>query len=359
MDTINWMLPLQRLILGAQLAEHSVRSNAFDEPITPSNFNRKQCSTEGSSAVQAVRIDSRGIFVGRSGSRVYELSFDAQSYDYDASDLTVFNPEVCQPMVVRIAVQMKPDVRIHCVLSDGTAAVQVYDHTEQVNCWIKVETYGLIEDVVVLPAGAGVPEDRVYYVSATSINGGTARHLLKWALESECQGSTLNKQADSFVVSPGGTTTITAAHLPGEDVVVWANGKDLGEYTLDGSGEATVTETIGPEGAVVGLGYQARFKSAKLGQTLAKHKSIEGIAPVLYNTHAQGLRMGQDFDLMDNLPLVYGGTPVDPDHVYAEYDEESQMFPGTWSVDSRVCLEANAPKPCTVLAIVISGQVNG
>ena len=92
MDTINWMLPLQRLILGAQLAEHSVRSNAFDEPITPSNFNRKQCSTEGSSAVQAVRHDSRGIFVGRSGSRVYELFFDAQSYDYDAIDLTVFNP---------------------------------------------------------------------------------------------------------------------------------------------------------------------------------------------------------------------------------------------------------------------------
>ncbi len=362
MDDINWALPLQRLLLGAQLAEHSIRSNTFDEPLTPTNFNRKQASTRGSAAVQAVRDGARGFFVGRSGSRLYELAFDGQSYDYSSNDLTVLNPEVCKPRIVRMALQRMPDTRMHCVLSDGTVALQVYDSAEQINCWVKIETDGLIEDVCVLPGAAGVAEDSVYYVVARTINGATVRHLEKWALEAECQGTfstypTLNKQADAFMVSAGGTTTITAAHLANEEVVVWGNGKDLGTYTLDATGQATVSETLDANGAVVGLYYRARCKTAKLGQTLSKHKNVDHLAPVLSNTHAQGLRMGPDFDHMDPLPLMHEGAPVDATSTYATYDTESQEFPGTWDIDARICLEAAAPRPCTILAMVIEGQV--
>lgn len=359
MDTINWVLPLQRLILGAQLAEHSVRSNAFDEPITPSNYNRKQCSTEGSAPVQAVRIGARGMFVQRGGTRVFELAFDSNSYDYAASDLTKLNPEVCQPMVVRIAIQLRPDVRLHCVLSDGTVAVLVYDSAEQVNCWVKVTTDGLVEDAVVLPGGSGTYEDQVYYQVARTINGSTVRFLEKWTTEDLCQGSTLSRQADAFVVATGGSPVLTGlTHLEGETVVVWANGKDLGTYTV-ASGSITVSEAVSSDGAVVGLGYTALFKSAKLGQTLAKHKNIDHIAPILYNTHAQGLYVGPDFTTMDNLPLMYEGYAVDPDSVYASYDSEAQEFPGTWDIDARICMKAVAPRPCTVLAVVIDGQVVG
>lgn len=357
MDTINWMLPLGRLILGADLAEHSVRSNTFDEPLTPTNFNRKQCSSIGSAPVQAVRMDSRGIYVARGGSRAYALAWAENGADYGSSDLTVLNPEVLLPMVTRMAIQRKPDTRIHFVLSDGTVAVQVYDPAEQVNCWVKVTTTGTIEDVVILPGGSGTTEDQVYYVVKRTINSATVRFLEKWATEDECQGGTLSKQADAFVITGAGGTTITAAHLAGASVVCWANGKDLGTYTLDSAGQAVVTELIGSSGAIVGMGYTATFKSAKLGQTLSKHKSIDHIAPILYNTHAQGLQMGQDFTTMDNLPLTYQGAAVDTNRVYAAYDEESQEFPGTWSVDARVCLKATAPRPCTVLAVVIDGQV--
>lgn len=360
LETINWLLPLQRLILGAQLSENSVRSTAFDEPLTPSNFNRKQCSTKGSAAVQAIRLGSRGMFAHRSGSRLFELEFDGTSGDYASQDMTVMNPEVLQPQVVRMAVQSMPDIRIHCVLSDGTAAVLVYDSAEKVQCWVKVDTDGEIEDVCVLPGVAGVYEDRVYYTVARTINSATVRFIEKWALESECQGGTLNKQADAFVVCTGGSTTLSGlSHLIGETVVCWANGKDLGEYTVNGSGEITVSETVSASGAVVGLGYTATWKSAKLGQTLSQHKNVDHLAPVLYNTHAQGLEMGADFDTMDNLPLMYQGTAVDPDRVYASYDEESQEFPGKWDVDARICLRATAPKPCTILAMTIQGQVDG
>lgn len=367
MDIINWMLPLQRLILGAQLAEHSVRSNAFDEPITPSNFNRKQCSSRGSAAVQACRIDSRGVYVERGGNRLCELSFDTESYDYNSKDLTELNPEVCEPYIVRMAVQRRPDTRIHCVLSDGTVAVMVYDHAEQVNCWVTVETEGDVEDVVVLPGVAGTTEDQVYYVVNRTISGATVRYLEKWATEAECQGpystaATLNKQADSFVLCNagiGGYTLTGLTHLIGKTVVAWGNGIDLGTHVVSGAGEITVTTQVDTNGAIVGLYYEARFQSAKLGQTLEKHKNIDHISSILYNTHAQGLWVGPDFTTMDNLALVQEGAAVDETSTYATFDHDAQEFPGTWDVDARLCMKAKAPRPCTVLAVVIDGQVSG
>lgn len=368
LETIAWALALQRLVLGGQLAEHSIRSNAFDEPLTPSNFNRKQCSAQGSANVQAVKAGPRGFFIARGGTRVCELSFDTETYDYKAEDATKLVPEVGEPRIVRMALQYQPDVRLHCVRSDGTAAVLVYDHAEQVMCWVEVESIGydadgvvtstgLIKDVVILPGASGEKEDRVYYAVQRTVNGSTVVYFEKWALESECVGGTLNKQADSFITYTGvATTSLTVAHLAGESVRVWGASKDLGTYTVSAGGQVTgLTEAV--TNAVVGIHYRARFKSAKLGQTLSKNMNVDHVAPILRNTHAQGLTMGPDYDNLDPLPLMYQGTAVDEDRVYTEYDEDSQEFPGTWSMNARICLEANAPRPANVMALVISGQV--
>jgi len=110
---------------------------------------------------------------------------------------------------------------------------------------------------------------------------------------------------------------------------------------------------------VVGLYYEALFESAKLGETLSKHLNIDHIAPLLYNTHPKGLLAGPDFTNMDNLPLIDEGTAVDTDQIYATYDRDPGNFPGTWDVNSRLCLKATAPRPCTILAAVIQGQVTG
>lgn len=359
-DTINWLLPLQRLLLGGQGAEHSVRSNTFDEPLTPTNFNLRSPSTQGSAAVEAEKIDSRGVFVQAAGTRLFELAFDAASSDYVSSDLTVLCPEVAAAGITRLAVQRQPDTRVHCVLDDGTVAVLVTDPAEDVRCWVTVETDGTVEDAFVLP---GAEEDQVYYQVLRTINGSPKRHLERWAMESECVGGTLNKQADSFVTYSGAaTTTVTAAHLAGETVVVWGDGADLGTVTLDGSGVGTLPSAV--TSYCAGLAYAARYKSTKLayaaglGTALTQRKRVNYLGLILANTHAQGLRFGPDFDNLDDLPLVEDGAEVDGDYVWAEYDKDAVEFPGTYDTDSRVCLEAAAPRPCTVLAAVIGLQTS-
>lgn len=370
-DNINWILPLQRLLLGAEGSEFSCRSTSFDEPLTPSNFNIKAASTQGSAAVPAVRIDKRGVYVQRGGSRVFELAM-GQDYDYQSTDLTLLIPEIGQPKIVRMAVQRQPDTRIHCVRSDGIVVVAVLDRAENVLAWLKVASDGaggLIEDVVVLPSVEGDEEDQVYYVVKRTINGADVRYLEKWAFESECRGATACKLADAFVIFTGPAYVVTGlAHLEGEEVVVWADGLDIGTnaddeliYTVTG-GQITLPQRYTT--VAVGLPYTAQWKSAKLGMTaphgtsLTAQKLISELGVICADIHPKGLQYGPDFDTLRDMPMVEGGRVVDPDTVRVAYDEQMFTFPGKWSTDTRLCLQAKAPRPVTVLAAVIAAEVH-
>lgn len=367
-DTINWLLPLQRLLVGAEGAELSARSSSFDEPLTPTNFNIKEASTQGSKAIAAVKADSRGIYVQRSGLRVYELAYDINANDYASTDLTILVPEFGDPGFTHMAVQRQPDTRVHCLRSDGTVAVMLYNPAEDLKCWVDVETDGTVEDIFVLP---GTEEDAVYYLVNRTINGGTKRYLEKWALESACRGATLNKQADSYITftnGPASATVTGLTHLIGESVVVWADGKclddaagDIATFTVNGSGEITLTDggaSYAATTGIVGLPYCARFKSAKMayaasmGTALGQRKRITSLGLILYKTHHLGLTFGRDFDNMDDLPQVVEGATVTTDTIHDQLDLDALAFPGAIDTDSRLCLEANAPRPCSIMAAI-------
>lgn len=414
-DSINWLLPLLRLMVGTEMSEKSARSSSLDEPLTPTNFNLKTPSTRGTSAVPPAKIDSSGIFVRLN--RLFELAY-AETYsvtsDYGGTDLTVLAPEVGNNRFTRVAVQRYPDTRIHCIRDDGKVAIMIFDRSEDVKCWVTVETDGEVEDVFTMPAEQGDIEDKVYYLIKRTINGSTKRFLERWSFENESAGGTtiydsstpatvldavypdgtvvtvrdssgtkignnltvsdntitlssavtyasitpsIYKLSDSHVVYSGvATTTFTAAHLPNEEVVIWGDGKDLGTFTLNGSGQVTIPSV---ETYCGGLAYEARYKSTKLayaaqaGTALTQRKEVNYLGVILSNTHIGGLQYGQDFDNMDDLPLEEDGQIMDSNFIYASYDKDQFEFPGDYNTDSRVCLKSASPRPATVLACVI------
>ncbi len=362
-DNINWLFTGNRLVMGTASAEASIRSSSFDEPLTPTAFSIKFPSTMGSANVPLVKVDSTGVFVQRGGVRIYRLVYDGNSYEYAVSNMTALVPEIGLPSFTRLAVQRQPDTRIHGVRSDGTVAMMIDDPVEEVSCWIEDEMGGdgIVEDAFIMP---GSIEDRVYYLVKRTINGNTVRYLEKGALESECQGGTLNKQLDSFVsISQASSTTITGlSHLEGATVRVWGNGKYLGSYVVSGGQITGVTEAV--TAAIVGLTYRARFKSAKLSASqetatraattaLAQKKRLESLGLLLYNVHKEGLTFGTDFDHMDPISVIIEGAEVADDTVTEFFDVEMMEVNDLFSLDSRLCLEANAPFPVTVLAAVL------
>lgn len=370
-DTINWLLSLKGLMLGAQGAEFSARASSLDEPLSPTNFNVKAVSTQGSGTVAAVKVDTGGYFVGRSGVRVYDLKFNLREYDFFATNIMQLAPEIGAPSIVRMDAQRLPDTRLHCVKSDGTVALAVVDTAEEVLAWIPITTYGFIEDVAVLPAEDGAQDDQVYYVVQRTINGSTVRFIEKMAQEEDCQGGQLSRLADAHVSYTGAaTTTVTGlTHLEGEEVVVWADGQDVGtddtvlpweqRYTV---ASGSITLAAAASNVVVGLGYTAQFQSTKLGASeqasaIGAAKRVGHIGLVLADAHPRGLRFGPDFDNLDDMPGIEGGAAVGTTAQVA-YDENLIEFPGTWTTDSRVCLEARAPRCVTVLAVAIDMEIN-
>ncbi len=373
-DKINWVLGLQRLLLGGQGAEYSCKSSSLDEPLTPFNFNPKKASTQGSAPLRAVAVDNQGVFVQRGGTRVFSLSIagDGVTYDYSPTNLCQTIPEIGQPGIVKIGVQRQPDTRIHFVRSDGTCAILIFDNTEQVTCWVEFETDGLVEDVAVLPGDAGEEEDHVYYVVKRTLNGAAVRYIERWAFGSECLGGTLTKLADSFVSYTGAaTTTITAAHLANENVVVWADGLDVGTaadgtqtYTLDAAGQATLPSAV--TNYVVGLAYSGSYMSGKLlelqtieGTALNVMKNINELGLIMADVHAKGLKFGRTLteSEMDDLPSIEEGAVIADNSIRTAYDGDPIIFPGSWSTDERLCLLAKAPRPVTVLSAVVKVEI--
>lgn len=361
---IHWLLAMGRLLMGTSENAANIgaakfdgnsplgaRSNSFDEPLTRTNFNIKP-------------VDSKGLFVDRTKQRLYEMTYNIDAQDYKALELSIFAPDFNRAGITQIAVQMKPDVRVHCVREDGTAGVLVFDRLENVICWVAVESPGaggLITDVSVLP---GVIEDQVYYFITRTINSLPEYHLCKWALEEECVGGDLNKQADSFVTYTGAATvtpfTTELLHLRGETVVIWADGADVGTDTVTAAGALTSSLATAASNVVVGLEYEARFKSTKLGTLdgigLMERKKVDKIGFIAENTHYQGLQYGPDYDHLSDLPKVYRGEVMPEDHIYSSYHEDNFPFGGSWDPDARICLKATAPRPATILASIARMQ---
>lgn len=402
---INWLLSMNRLLAGADTRIVSARSDGFDTPLTPSNFNLKSSTTNGSATLPAVRIDQRGVYVQQSGRRVYDLLFDTGLFDYKPSDLSRLNPEIGLPGYVGIAVQRQPDTRILLPRGDGQMVQILYDADDEVNAFFRYQTMGAFEgSPAVLP---GPVEDAVYVVVSRTIAGATKRYLEKFARIDECQGGTLNKQADAHVIYAGAPTLTLPGygHLVGQQVVVWADGLDRGTATVAGDGTVTLPGAVPVANAVGGLGYSAPFKSAKLayaapsGTAINQVKRVDHIGFVLQNTHYQGLQYGvspepwivtssqagpgfssgfsSGFQIgalpiegasyapgtgtlqLDDLPLVELGALTADGTIWPQYDMKMMEFAGDHSPDTRIYLQAAAPRPCTVLGFTIALTTSG
>jgi hypothetical protein len=384
-EGIGWMLPLQRLVVGTASAEVSIRSSSFDEPLTPTAFTARNASTVGSSPVQAIAIDSTGIFVQRNKSKIFEIVYDVEINDYASREVTRLNQDVCKPGVTQLAVQRQPDTRVFFIKEDGTLAMLVYDRADAVSGLCRMETDGEFESIAILPTGE---EDDVYFVVKRTIDGDTKRYIEKFASTAELQGGEESYLMDSsvkFVSGIGSTSTVTGlTHLIGKDVVVYyprfggfdndafqddafqVTDEDAAEprtsYTVNGSGEIELDFAV--EELIVGLPYQARFKSVKLaygsqaGTALTQKKRVDHLALMGVNTAPDGLRIGRDFTNMTKMSSVYKGKVLEPFYILEDWDYDATAFGGKFDTDSRVCIEANSPYPATISGLVIHMQTN-
>lgn len=373
----QWIMPLQRLVLGTEGTETTARSSSFDEPLTPTNTTLKDASTIGSAPVDPARVDGRGLFVDRSGQSLFELVIDADTVDYASSEITKLVKDWFSVGVEGLAVQRRPDTRIWVWLSDGSAMCIVYEPREQIAAFIPIETDGVIESVAVLPQLA---QDRVYAIVARQVGNGTIRSLERLALDSEARPGAVCKIMDcgiAFSNTPSSATVGGLGHLVGRSVVAWAdgapiteivNGQEIArEFTVAANGTITLPQPAGV--GFVGLPYEWRYKSGRLaygangGTSMIKDKRVSELGLILTDYARAGIRYGGTFDEsvrpMNQLSILRDGAPA-PAIVSGDVDDESHVVLNAgWDLDSRVCLKGSSPFPVSLLGMVMTVTTNG
>lgn len=370
----QWLLSLQRLIVGTEGAVTTAKSSSLDEPLTPTSITLKDSATTGVASIDPIKVDGRGLFVERAGAALMELVFDGAANDYIATQLSKLTTELFSSGVHAVAVQRRPDTRIWSVMNDGSCVCCVYEPAQEVLAFIPVETDGTFESVAVLPALA---QDRVYFSIARSINGSTVRYVEKMALDTEVKPSTLCKVMDAFKVVTNGPASATVSgltHLIGETVVVWADGAPVetsqgvrAEFVVNGSGVITLPSA--KSNIVVGLPYRARYKSARLayaaegGTAMLQKKKVDSLGMILTDFCRFGIKYGWKFDdphrPLYPLPVLTNGSAGAEIVLSDIHDEEPVTFGGQWDTDARVCIEVNSPYCGTFLGLVMSITTNG
>jgi len=350
-ETINWLMPLNRLIVGMVGDEMSIRSNSFGATLTPLNVNIKGGSSQGVAPIEPVMVSNRGYFVQRSGARLYELEYSPGQDSHESIDMMTLNPSICKEGIVRIAVTMQPDTRIHLVMADGTMRSVLFNRIDDVLAWTRIETDGTIEDIVVLPETG---QDALYML--VSRTGG--RFLEKFAPDDEAVGGTESRHNDSHVryTSPG-TSISGLTHLEGKTVHVWADGQYRSSHTVS-SGAITVASAWTT--VVVGLEHIASYNSSKVAgymlsptgvktpTALTRRKQILNVGFVMSGYWPGSLTVGRDASNLLSFPIIENGAAA-ATTTQTEYDEEQFPFNGDMISDPRIHLRAN--NPCTILAM--------
>jgi hypothetical protein len=394
----QWIMGLQRLILGTNAAPMSCRSSSFDEPLTPTNITVKPASTTGAARVSPITVGSRGIYVGADGRRIHELAYDVDAQDYLAKELNRIhedladsvNPDLFDDAFVELAFQNAPEPYLWALKDDGMAANCLYNPSEEARGWFKVCTgrdaftldanrpFDRIVSAAALPQTV---EDRVYFAVERTISdgaGGTERvyYIEKMARHSATisrvydsdSGDVAVKNglymADSYITATGlgsiGQVFTGLTHIIGRDVIIIGEQSD-GSYgpVVDSDGEVvlhtvsdsgTITSTQAVTGTVcIGLPYSGFYKSAKLafagqaGTALIQKKRVEHFGLALLDTHPRGILIGQSFDEdeMSALPELDGEGLARGEVVFFDraVEEEIGAFPGHWDTDSRVHLK--------------------
>jgi hypothetical protein len=365
-NSVQWFLSLQRPVFGTTGAESSARASSFDEPITPSNIGVKDASTQGSAPVSPVKVDGRGLFVQRSGRKVFQIMYSFENNDYVSRDLTALNDEIGGDGIVELDVQRQPETYAWFVRNDGQVAVLGYDLGENITGWVRFITDGEVESVCTVP---GDEQDSVYLVVKRTINGNDVRYIEKLGMHSEAIGGEITKLGDAGILTEGPVSTVVAAHLANETGLVGWGTRDGAQYVLtglsaDGSGNIALGNTY--TNVWVGLPYTGRYKSAKLaygaqkGTAIMMRKKVEGLGILLENTHRDALKIGSSFSKLYNFLLKSdAGQPLsDGEAVKSVHDDVAQPFSGDWNTDSRVHLTIQPGHPATLLGLLVPVDTN-
>ena len=365
---VQWMFARQVMAIGAANKEYRFGAANSDDPTTPTDRKATPQTGFSSGSIQPVLLKDSIFFLQRQGKKLGAMKFDAIAENFDVSDATMLAYGLLDSAPTNMAVQRSPDPIIWIVRADGILPTFTYEPKEEVAAWARqifgnsaaVETAtGFVESVAVIH---GPSEDEIWVSVRRVVNSSTVYYVEKfkgrdWGddIEDACY-------VDSAVTYDStATSTVTAAHLKGETLAVFADGEVFDKAVADSS---TGVITLKKNGNIVqastvqyGLPYTMKVRTMRAsipqeGNTIqTRIKRVHSVV-VRYIKSLLG-SAGQEYGSVEYL------TPICAtfDNEAKDTGEDNRSVEGGNSEEAYVTILSDDPVPFSALATVISYEV--
>ena len=247
---IKWLKGQKALLLGTDLAEHTIAASQSFAVLTVEDVDTKEQSAHGSAPVEPIIIGHEIFYITPDRTKLMATDYIRENDGWVSHDVTWAAEHITRAGIERHMWSRDPNTQILCLMQDGNITGCVYDRTYDIQGWFRQTTEG-------------------NYISLCGANdtGGTSTWYViqrgdDYFIETTQAGEINNEFMDSWV---GGTVVngvLTGlGHLEGQTVQI-VSGEfnavepdqvvNAGSVTIEGSGSA-----------VAGLPYNATLKTLR------------------------------------------------------------------------------------------------
>lgn len=363
LDEISWLSEgSEDVVAGTAGALRAVGRNSPNEAFGPANARQKAQTLTPSSTAEPVSIENVLVFLDFYEQRLYEAAYTYEVDGYLAREASTLNEHLFAAGVAQIAYLSHPHKIIVGRRYDGKLIFFTYDREQKVAGGTLVDIGGTVESIMDLPGDTGTD---LWMIVKRTVNGGDVRYIERlaefWRSEYTVQDVPVYAAAAAIYDGAPVNTILTADHLKGATVGVWADGRDMGDAVVDSNGDFTIPGGITASQVVYGLRMPWRIKTLRLtqignqdGSGLGRSvKIVEGAVDV---HESAGIHLGS-VDVQD-LVTFESEIEEDPD---AAVPLRTGMFSipvdDTWQGNGVLVVEGDRMYPATIRAIQL--QVDG
>lgn len=328
-----------------------------DGALTPTNINAKPQGYRGCTGLDPIVCGNMILYVQSQGYRVRDLGYQYETDTYTGNDLSVMAQHLFRDFSIKDwCYQQEPDSMAWIVRDDGALLSLTYMREHDVYAWARHPTDGTVESIAAIPGAHGSD------VYLCVVRGGVR-------VIERMEPKPVTTAAEAYYLDSGvtvrstnGTKNVSGlAHLAGKKVQVLADGSAPGEFTVDSTGNITLSKAAKVIHA--GLPYQSKLRTLDLnmqrqdGVQLTRRSRVPAVAIRVEQT--RGLWAG-----------------VDESHLQESIDRTAEPYDtatGLRSCDIHLSLsssyvdygggsvwvETKDPLPASVLAIVPEVSAGG
>jgi hypothetical protein len=331
-NVIHWLASARSLVIGTPGGEFRA-AGGNDSPITPTNIDVKNESTNQVADRMPLRIGNAIIYIQRAGQQMLEMKYSFDSDSYEADDLTLYSDHLTKLGIEELAYQRGYNPLVWVRRSDGVLLALTYNQKQLTKGWSQQSTDGIVESMAVIPNPTDKSDD-VYI----SVKRGSTRFI-------EYLDPYLNVDCGLSLSSPVPVSDISGLeYLIGVTVDIVGDGAVYPSQVVGANGQVSLSL---PASAIeIGRHYDSYLKTlrpeVKGETTMGNHKKWSRVFVRLFETI--GLKInGEEMPFRSSTDLMDQGI--------APYTGDKHIINTGWEAGGRIEIEQIRPLPATVLCI--------